>query len=516
MLLNPASQQKSKLNSWGHWFTASNTLPGILLMTIYWSANPLPDSVGGMLYMLAYTIGHAGFLFFVVNLLLLFPVTLLNKPRVARIWGAIAAATGLTVLLIDALVYSVYAYHINLSSLDYIVSDIRLLSESLPTGVLVALALFYSAMLAVQLVLANAVWRNLDKFRGFFIKLRALPVALVCFLSAHLVHIWADLNFYHPITQQDNMLPMSQPLTAKTILSQSGLLDIEEYQQKKQFSFDVSSFDLKQSQQRFSCFAPDESVEIAIINSGKLSVNEISQYIQSRDLTLANTRYFAPNQLNDNIFEILTGVPAVYRQQLMRQGENFLDIALLSTNTGADLSALPDSVTDDLPDFRTLNKISGARLLVSFKQPENTRQIASQLKNQGKQIIVVLPQTATEYGQIFVRGELIQLPPVASNLDIVPTLIEGWLSCSFQKDYIKFGQNLFSVPNTPAWLVTANEQNIFVLYQQTLTQIEGNAQIRSVKMTTEENADTPPNAILVRALHYLKRQLVNKQANSTK
>ncbi|WP_017445683.1 DUF3413 domain-containing protein [Gayadomonas joobiniege] len=514
MLLNPASQQKSKLNSWGHWFTASNTLPGLLLMSIYWWAQPLPDSLPGLVYMLAYTIGHAGFIFFVVNLLLLFPVTLLNKPSIARFWGAFVAATGLTLLLIDALVYSVYAYHINLSSFDYIASDIQLLTDSLPAGFIVALILFYVAMLAVQLVLANAVWRNLDKFRRFYINIRALPVALVCFLSAHLVHIWADLNFYQPITQQDNMLPLSQPLTAKTILSKSGLLDIDEYQQKKQFSFDVNSFALSQNQQRFSCFAPDSSVELLVINSRELSVDRMSQFIKISDPALASTQYFAPNNLQDNLFEILTGLPAIYRKDLNRGGDNLLDAALLSTNTSANLDSLPIELLNSLPEFRSVDKISGARLQVSLLEVNNTAQIAPSLRSTGKQIIVLLPQSASQYGQIFVRGELVQLPPTASNLDIMPTLIEGWLSCSFQQDYIKFGQNLFSVPKDPAWLVTANEHNIYVLYQQTLTQIASNAQVSSVKMQSEETAETPPNAILVRALNYLKRQLVNKQANS--
>lgn len=46
----------------------------------------------------------------------------------------------------------------------------------------------------------------------------ARPVArffFISFISSHLVYIWADANFYRPITMQRANLPLSYPMTAR-------------------------------------------------------------------------------------------------------------------------------------------------------------------------------------------------------------------------------------------------------------------------------------------------------------
>lgn len=56
----------------------------------------------------------------------------------------------------------------------------------------------------------------------------ARPVAwffFLSFVSSHLVYIWADANFYRPITMQRANLPLSYPMTARRFLEKHGLLD---------------------------------------------------------------------------------------------------------------------------------------------------------------------------------------------------------------------------------------------------------------------------------------------------
>ncbi len=45
------------------------------------------------------------------------------------------------------------------------------------------------------------------------------------FISSHLIYIWADANFYRPITMQRANLPLSYPMTARRFLEKHGLLD---------------------------------------------------------------------------------------------------------------------------------------------------------------------------------------------------------------------------------------------------------------------------------------------------
>lgn len=72
--------------------------------------------------------------------------------------------------------------------------------------------------------------RSLTRRRHF-----ARPLAaffFVSFIASHLIYIWADANFYRPITMQRANLPLSYPMTARRFLEKHGLLDAQEYQRR--------------------------------------------------------------------------------------------------------------------------------------------------------------------------------------------------------------------------------------------------------------------------------------------
>ena len=55
---------------------------------------------------------------------------------------------------------------------------------------------------------------------------------IASFFASHLMYIWADANFYRPITMQRANLPLSYPMTARKFLEKHGLLNAEEYQKR--------------------------------------------------------------------------------------------------------------------------------------------------------------------------------------------------------------------------------------------------------------------------------------------
>lgn len=72
--------------------------------------------------------------------------------------------------------------------------------------------------------------RSLTRRRRF-----ARPLAaflFIAFIASHVVYIWADANFYRPITMQRANLPLSYPMTARRFLEKHGLLDAQEYQRR--------------------------------------------------------------------------------------------------------------------------------------------------------------------------------------------------------------------------------------------------------------------------------------------
>ncbi len=76
-------------------------------------------------------------------------------------------------------------------------------------------------MLFATLELAKL--RSLTRRRHY-----ARPVASVLLFVVRQqppVYIWADANFYRPITMQRANLPLSYPMTARRFLEKHGLLD---------------------------------------------------------------------------------------------------------------------------------------------------------------------------------------------------------------------------------------------------------------------------------------------------
>ncbi|MCK7225954.1 DUF3413 domain-containing protein, partial [Enterobacter kobei] len=88
-------------------------------------------------------------------------------------------------------------------------------------------------ILLLELVFATWSWqklRSLTRRRRF-----ARPLAaclFIAFIASHVVYIWADANFYRPITMQRANLPLSYPMTARRFLEKHGLLDAQEYQRR--------------------------------------------------------------------------------------------------------------------------------------------------------------------------------------------------------------------------------------------------------------------------------------------
>lgn len=80
-------------------------------------------------------------------------------------------------------------------------------------------------ILLLELVFATWSWqklRSLTRRRRF-----ARPLAaflFIAFIASHVVYIWADANFYRPITMQRANLPLSYPMTARRFLRSMACL----------------------------------------------------------------------------------------------------------------------------------------------------------------------------------------------------------------------------------------------------------------------------------------------------
>ena len=218
--------QTSQIVSWGHWFTLFNIFVVIVLGSQYLLIADWPRTFMGRFYAIISAIGHFSFLTFIVYLILLFPLSFfIHSSRWQRIIATVIATIGISLLLIDVEVFSHFRMHLNLSIWQLFTSD--------KTSFLNSAFILIPFILLVEILFAIWSWkklRSLSKRKRY-----ARPVVIgfiLCFVSSHLIHIWADANFYRPITMQRSSLPLSYPLTARHFLERYGFIAENDYRNR--------------------------------------------------------------------------------------------------------------------------------------------------------------------------------------------------------------------------------------------------------------------------------------------
>ncbi|HGP4136597.1 TPA: LPS biosynthesis-modulating metalloenzyme YejM [Enterobacter roggenkampii] len=223
-------EKVSQMVSWGHWFALFNILLATVIGCRYLFVADWPTTLTGRIYSWISVVGHFSFLVFATYLLILFPLTfIVMSQRLMRFLSAILATVGMTLLLIDSEVFTRFHLHLNPIVWELVINpdqnetarDWQLMFISVPV------------ILLIEMLFATWSWqklRSLTRRRHY-----AKPVAalfFVSFISSHIMYIWADANFYRPITMQRANLPLSYPMTARRFLEKHGLLDAQEYQRR--------------------------------------------------------------------------------------------------------------------------------------------------------------------------------------------------------------------------------------------------------------------------------------------
>lgn len=222
-------EKVSQMISWGHWFALFNIIFAFILGSRYLLVADWPASLAGRIYAYTSWVGHFSFIVFAAYLLIIFPLTfVVMSQRLMRFLSAIFATAGLTLVLVDSAVFSRFHLHLNPVVWELVINpdqsemarDWQLMFISVP------------AIFLVEMLFATWSWQKLRSLnRRSFGK----PVAMVlitAFFASHLMYIWADANFYRPITMQRANLPLSYPMTARRFLEKHGLLDAQEYQRR--------------------------------------------------------------------------------------------------------------------------------------------------------------------------------------------------------------------------------------------------------------------------------------------
>ena len=313
-------EKVSQMVSWGHWFALFNILLSLVIGSRYLFIADWPTTLAGRIYSYVSIIGHFSFLVFATYLLILFPLTfIVGSQRLMRFLSVILATAGMTLLLIDSEVFTRFHLHLNPIVWQLVINpdenemarDWQLMFISVPV------------ILLLELVFATWSWqklRSLTRRRRF-----ARPLAaflFIPFIASHVVYIWADANFYRPITMQRANLPLSYPMTARRFLEKHGLLDAQEYQRRliEQGNPDAVSVQYPLSELRYRDMGTGQNVLLITVDGLNYSrfEKQMPALAGFAEQNISFTRHMSSGNTTDNgIFGLFYGISPSYMDGIL-------------------------------------------------------------------------------------------------------------------------------------------------------------------------------------------------------
>lgn len=310
----------SQMISWGHWFALFNILLAILLGSRYLLITNWPDTLTGRIYSWVSLAGHFSFLVFVGYLLTLFPLTfILPAQRLLRFIATIIATVGMTLLLVDSEMFTRFHLHVNTVLWELVINP----DKSEPVRGWQAMFIAMPVILLIEMVFASWSWRRLRSLTRR--RLYARPVVIVLFLAfitTHLMYIWADANFYRPITMQRTNLPLSYPMTARSFLAKHGLLDVKAFQQRQSEQGRSDALTVRYPLSPLNYQDSGTGYNLLLITVNELNYANFSQQMpalaQFASSNMTFTRHFSSgNQSVDGIFGLFYGISPSYTDGIL-------------------------------------------------------------------------------------------------------------------------------------------------------------------------------------------------------
>ncbi|MEG3768033.1 DUF3413 domain-containing protein [Alteromonas sp. 14N.309.X.WAT.G.H12] len=495
---SPRRQRVTRLVNWGHWFALANIAIAMVIATVFIFSSPSPDTVLGTLYMVCNWFGHIGFMTFSGFVIFVLPLCYLaTKPSIIKVAGSFIAAIGLALMAFDALLFNRTGFHLSFNSANLVKSEAHTQISEFGLQQWMYLLLLFIVWMGFQLILANAIWKRVERLQQHKIGTPVTSLFLTCFVASHAIHVWADAELYQPIIKQDNMFPLSYPATAKTTMSRYGLLDLDRYRERAQLQFDPQIHQVSYPTEPVYCAVDTSQTLVLIVQTDTAPLPPMSQF----DLRELDDYITTASSLDALIMTTLFGVPEIYQDTLK--------------NKRPVLLALPVGL--GMPVSIHLDENLPSKMLSGYKQPlSNTHEglhiaflpageIAEFLQKPeftDSDIIIATgfdPEGGTHMGKLYtslnIKGQL------ASTEDLAPTILNA-LGCHAPAQFYSTGQNLLSPQRN--WLVSTSGEKVIVAHENQIIEVLSNGSYEITDADTKERSNEPLNVdLLSRAIKHL-------------
>ncbi|RDV26025.1 DUF3413 domain-containing protein [Alteromonas aestuariivivens] len=497
---SPRRQRVTKLVNWGHWFALVNIAIAIIIASIFIFSSPSPGTVSGSLYLVANWLGHIGFLTFFGFVIFILPLCyLVSNPRVIKVSASAIAATGLALLAFDALLYNRTGFHISVSSANLLRSEAQTQISQFGLQQWGFLSMLFVVWFGFQLILANALWKRIDRLMSHKIGIPVTSFFVVCFVASHAVHVWADANLYQPIIKQDNMFPLSYPATAKTTMSRYGLLDLDRYEERKRLQFDPDIHQFTYPTAPVYCSINSQQNALLIVQTDSAPLPEPGNL----NLRVVENYFSTASTLDGLLLTTLFGVPEIYQESLAKETPIMLALPIglgMPTSLHVDES-LP---TNMFEAYQKPLSNHHPGLHIAFLPADKIQGYLSNEALVSGPVLIASgfgPDSRNPRGRLFTNLNI--NAPLSSTEDLAPTMLNA-LGCTAPVNYYSTGQNLLQP--TRNWLVSTSGERVVVIHNSLRTEVLSNGSYEISDIQTGNRSNEALNVdLLSQAIKHLTR-----------
>jgi membrane-anchored protein YejM (alkaline phosphatase superfamily) len=509
MILNETPRRilVTKLVSWGHWFALINIIVAIIIASIFVYSSPFPSTLLGTLFLFSNWFSHIGFLTFFGFVIFILPLCyVIPNAKLVKTVSSSIAALGLALLAFDALLYNKYGLHLSFSSADLIRSEAQTVMGQFDWQQWGFLSLLFVVWFSFQLIIANALWQRIERFQKYKLALPVSGFFMVCFVTSHAVHVWADANLYQPIVQQDNMFPLSYPATAKTLMSKYGLLDIQNYQQRKELQFDGSIEDVNYPAEPVYCAISGESRLIILIQT----TEQRSSVPSALGMKSFSKHYDLSSSPKTAMVSTLFGLPELYLPALTNEIPLMLD---LPSKLGLPVALFSQS-SDDLPfaskflqEWSSFNQFADSptpKLAIGFVTSEQLEiLLTTKLLSENNVLVTQLASNSDHHEPMPLFANFDLKGGLSSNEDISATALNV-LGCKADEGSYSTGQNL--VQPRRNWLVSTQGSKVIVMHNNQRIEVQSNGNYKIFERESgAESAESLNTGLLSQAMKHLSK-----------
>ncbi|UAA40275.1 DUF3413 domain-containing protein [Paraneptunicella aestuarii] len=508
----PRRQLVSKLVGWGHWFTLVNIVVAIAISGVYLFSSRVPSTLLGILYLFTNWFSHIGFLTFFGFVIFILPICyLIPNSRFIRAYGSITAAIALAMLALDALLYTRYGLHLSFSSAEFIRDHAKFAIAEVSSRQWAFFGLSFIAWLFLQLLIANALWKRVERLQKLKFGLPISAAFTAMFVFSHATHIWADAELYQPIVQQDDMFPLSYPATAKTLMSKYGMLNRENYNQRKQLQLSIDKGAVTYPTEPLYCVIDTQAKAtlLMVMDADSLQSLEPSM-VDSLNLNKLTNHYDLSLSSRSAVKSTLYGLPDLYHWKLGSHRPILLDLP--------DKLGLPVHLYSHDPSLFATSKVNGQDnweifsnslseatpgLFIGFITQAELNELLKNTDTSQLQKLFISHFSANHMVDAYTNLPISPNRLLSLHEDIPATLL-GNIGCNAKTELHSTGQNLTKANRT--WLVTTQDDKVLIMHQDLKIQVDSRGNFVIYNQDGSQNTSTELNTgLLSQAIKLLSK-----------